>query len=270
MLPPKYDPNNYTKHGVILIYKRDGYQKLDKLFGSGLLMIKWARMGVNKLSSTSDLNNLVGTIRLKMSTPLGDFEPRDYQLSVGQSQKPFIQFLDIPNPDFEYTLEILNPTGIEKTSIEIWEYNSPQSFLPMPLSKQQPPQDNTSLVAALAANTVAQSSARAEEITDTVTELFGLVQNETTLLKAALDGSRQVSITNQFDAVVRFWTSDVSVVGLNFNSPGWLQELNYVGDSWELPTSLCQSGVYAVAETAGAQVTVAHTFLQGSLPVVGA
>lgn len=122
MLPSKYDPNNYTKHSAKLIYKKDGFQKLDTLFRSYLLVIKWGVMGNNKLP-VDPTNPLVGTIRRRMSTPLGDVEPIDYRLRVSKSSKYPIQFLKIDNPDFDYSLEILNPIGIEKTSIEIWEFS---------------------------------------------------------------------------------------------------------------------------------------------------
>lgn len=123
MINPKYDPNNYTKHSPIIIIA--DYQLIDKLFRSYLLLIKWKTHGTSKaLDSASN----VGIIRQLVETPLGKEVPKDFQLQVSKVNEVYTQFLTISS-DWEYQLSILNPIGIAKTSIEIWEYHQPQTYL---------------------------------------------------------------------------------------------------------------------------------------------
>ena len=95
-------------------------------------MIKWELFGTNGLAIRADNTALTGTLRMSCMTPFGEKQPKDYQLAV--SKKPFIQFLE-PQSDLEYSFEALNPDGVEKTRIEIWEYQDPVSYIRTPEGK---------------------------------------------------------------------------------------------------------------------------------------
>jgi hypothetical protein len=258
MLPSKYDPNNYTKHGAKLIYKKDGFQKLDTLFGSYLLMVKWGVMGNNKLPA-NPTNPLIGTIRRKMSTPLGDVEPKDYHLHVSTLSKYPVQFLTIDNPDFQYSLEILNPIGIEKTSIEIWEYIPPITYsINMPVHQ---PIDDSNLIAALAANTNAVATAAIPEELDTQT----IVYNTPVQLVSAEDSTcRGVSITTETaDRKYRVFVGDGFAVAPQFSDPGYSIELSGVNAMYELSSGE-QSNVWVCTSGGAATYSCTRTFVKPS------
>jgi hypothetical protein len=114
----RFDENNYTKHPPVIVYSDN--QKLDKLFSSNLLLIRWKVHGNKKRWNGGN-----GMIEQSSSTPLGDLIPVLYSLPVSIENKPLIQFLAISLLYSEYRLSFSNPNGLEKSSIEIWEFNNP-------------------------------------------------------------------------------------------------------------------------------------------------
>ncbi len=136
MINPKYDPNNYVKHQAISVIVDN--QKSNELYGSYLLRIKWWHTDTKQLPKS----NLVGTLRVHISTPMGDLKPVDYQLEISSHKNIYIQFLTIPVPEFDYKIEIIHPTGITRSMLEIWEYNDPQTYLSNQLFSSMSGQSN--------------------------------------------------------------------------------------------------------------------------------
>jgi hypothetical protein len=122
MINPKYDPTNYLKHLAIPVITDN--QKINQLFGSYLLRVRWWHDNP-KVSLPSDL---IGTLRVHTDTPFGALEPRDYRFKVSSHKQIYVQFLTIPIPEFEYKIEVIHPVGLTRSKIELWEYMPPQIF----------------------------------------------------------------------------------------------------------------------------------------------
>jgi hypothetical protein len=275
----RFDPNNYTKHRPVNVYR--DYHKLGK-FGSSLLMIRWQTALNPKVSQSP----LIGTIRARTITPLGELEPHDYQLKVTVGTKPFIQFLTPPTSEFEYELEIKNPVGIDKSSIEIWEYVDPLTYLnqnqPVGHSSAQSPSfDPTALVAATAANTAAigtmvtainaQPSLIADAIDNNQYDtsavnpppVVGIVaalvlSADTTRVKANF---RNESISANHKIKIFASTVPLTIpqlAAINYSTLNSLDEL-LKGDSWESIDGESKSNFYAISATAGANLAITTT-----------
>jgi hypothetical protein len=160
MINSKYDPNNYVKHQAIPVITDN--QKSNELYGSYLLRVKWWHTDTKQLPKS----NLVGTLRVYISTPMGDLKPVDYQLEISSHKNIYVQFLTIPVPEFEYKIEIIHPTGITRSMLEIWEYNDPQTYLSNMSSISNPVIVQTSTDPAVAAGIAAmvQGQAQATQI----------------------------------------------------------------------------------------------------------
>jgi hypothetical protein len=260
---PKYDPNNYRKRNPLIIFNKD-YQKIDELFGSALLMIRWQIIDRIKLPQLP----LIGTIRARTITPLGELEPHDYQLKVTDKPipfKPFVHFLSIVNPEFEYSLEINNPTGVAKTSIEIWEYIEPTNYLnqsPIIMPTFQP-EDNSAIIAALQANTQAVQQAATPE---------DLVTPDSVMYKA-LTGGEQVAFE---DSTRRALTIATHVAGIkyrvyvgsgsrpdSFADPSFVTELSGANAQYEALAGECRSEFWVICDTdATDAISVSETKLR--------
>ena len=119
MINPKYDSNNYLKHQAIPVITDN--HKINQLFESYLLRIKWWYDNAKALPQS----NFIGTLRIKITTPLGELEPTDYQIKISSHKQIYVQFLQIPKPDFQYSIEVIHPVGITRSRLEIWEYVKP-------------------------------------------------------------------------------------------------------------------------------------------------
>jgi hypothetical protein len=126
MINPKYDPNNYLKHLAIAVITDN--QKINQLFGSYLLMIKWWAINTEKILPKPDL---IGRLRIHLSTPFGELEPQEYSLRVSDHKRVYVQFLTIPQPDYQYRIEVIHPVGIARSMLEVWEYVDP--YTPTPI-----------------------------------------------------------------------------------------------------------------------------------------
>jgi hypothetical protein len=269
MINPKYDPNNYTKHSPIIIYA--DYQQIDKLFRSYLLLIKWKVHGTSKaLDSASN----VGIIRQLVETPLGKEVPKDFQLQVSKVNEVYTQFLSL-SPDWEYQLSILNPVGIAKTSIEIWEYNQPQSFINMPWqsSENSPTTDLTPLITATAANATAIAglstaiaaqpnaiaNALASDDTNVLDPVTSVVGTVPVLLSAANDNNQGLLINNIGTTKIRLWSRDSLLPNSTlYSADGYFFEMPGKG-VYEVPDPFYKANVYAISNAAGGNVTVTRS-----------
>jgi hypothetical protein len=266
MLNPKYDPNNYVKLPAVIITSQS--RKLDQLFGSPLLLVKWKLIGNFKTTNQTNLN---GVIRVSVETPLGSLEPDDYSLRISRPQKQFIQFLRIPRPDFPYSLEIFNASGIEKSSLEIWEYIEPQSFLnSMPTYDNSEALDLSGLIAATADNASAINALASamgdqpEEIADAIANNAVQVINQPSVtvgtnliqLFTANNNRQSCTVKNNGSNRIRLWiggTLPNTVTG--YNSAGSLVTLNS-GGSYEFVNPDQKSNCWAVAQGANGDISV--------------
>jgi hypothetical protein len=272
MINPKYDPSNYTKHSPIIIIA--DYQQIDKLFRSYLLLIKWKVHGTSKaLDSASN----VGIIRQLVETPLGKEVPKDFQLQVSKVNEVYTQFLSISS-DWEYQLSILNPVGIAKTSIEIWEYHEPQTYLNpsmpfFPEGTSTPAPADPALLAAVAANAAAtaglvtamnaQPAAIANAVNNDTSKTLPpeqfLVDVVPVLVLAKNNLTRGANISNQGNNKIKLWCSDDPIApGTSYNSTGYLFHMEGKG-SYEIPEPFYKSNVWAVANNAGGQISTTRS-----------
>lgn len=116
MINPKYDLNNYIRRIAFPVVS-DNY-KINQLFRSSLLRVKWS---YNPLSKQS--GNFTGILRVHINTPFGKLRPKDYQCQIDKSKDTYIQFISLnPIPDFDYEIEVIHPSDVTRSIIEIWEY----------------------------------------------------------------------------------------------------------------------------------------------------
>lgn len=274
MTNPKYDSNNYLKHSPVIIHKNDSYQKLDDVFGSYLLLVKWRLIGVNKSPI-----GLSGTIKMLQSTPLGDFEPNYYSLKVSPTNRQYIQFLAITNPDFGYKLEVRNPENVIKTQIEIWEFIPPFGYpqsSPMPFYPEestQQPIDLTPLIAATAANATAiqqlstavgaQPEAIAEAIAEdeviTLDPVVSTIGTIPVLILSKDDSCQGCLISNQGNTKIKLWAQDAILSPTTgYNSSGYIFEMPGKG-SYEVVSPFFKTNIWAISNAANGQVSVTKT-----------
>jgi hypothetical protein len=217
MLDPKYDPNNYLKHQTIPIIQDN--HKINESFGSYLLMVKWWFMDTRKLPQS----NQTGILRIHQKTPFGNLEPQNYQLRLSNHKDIYVQFVNIPKPDFEYKIEVLHPDGIAKSWLEIWEYIDPLiiSSNPTPMNYIGVPgsdpallaatQANATAIASLATTMASQPGAIADAIANNamIDENFPNTLVGSTLMQLlSIDQTRQsVFITNWHTVAIKLWKS---------------------------------------------------------------
>ena len=152
MINPKYDLNNYLKHLAIPVITDN--QKINQLFGSYLLRVKWWHTDKSQL-------NQVGTLRVHIDTPFGLLKPQEYRLDINNHKNIYVQFLTLPNPEYQYQIEVIHPEKITRSMLEIWEYIPPQSFtntsnMPFyPEGTSNPVPADPALLAAVTANAAA-------------------------------------------------------------------------------------------------------------------
>lgn len=266
---PKYDPENYLKHSPVIIHKNDEYQKLGDEFGSYLLLVKWRVIGALKAPLGVPL---IGSLKMLQSTPLGDFEPKYYNLNISPPSKQYIQFLAVTNPDYGYKLEIKNPTSIPKSQLEIWEFNNPQAIVTINGMPYFEPTsvDLAPLTAATAANAAAIGS-----LTTAVNNQPGLIadaieNNPMTpfLFQSIAVGLSPISVLtadqlrqtltakNVGSGRIKLWIGATLPVNVtNYSGKGFLIDLGPNG-SYEFLDGDQKSQVWAIANNAAAELSL--------------
>jgi hypothetical protein len=120
----KFDLKNYSLASSQIIAASKDYQLLETGFKSSLLLIKWYLIGSFK--GVPDVSE--GILRVDVITPLGRLPTVDTKFKCYR-QNEFIQFLNVSNFDFNYTVRVLNPSAVIRSKLEIWEYNEPTNYL---------------------------------------------------------------------------------------------------------------------------------------------
>jgi hypothetical protein len=246
MINPKYDPSNYLKHLAVAVITDN--QKINQLFGSYLLRVRWWHDNP-KLLPQSDL---IGTLRIHTETPFGALEPKDYQFKISSHKQIYVQFLTIPIPEFEYKIEVIHPVGLTRSKIEIWEYIRPITYNtsqvnPMAIHQPQATQNNDALIAAINAGTAAEIASNAPEILQTQTATIG-----GTLLP------QLISVGNNTRRSLMFSTSNPGMkyrfyadMPTGFADPNYMVELDGANAQWEVPEGHCQSPFYLACDIDG-------------------
>jgi hypothetical protein len=264
----RYDISNYSS-SISLIIDRPDYPKIETELFASLLLIKWQLLGKFKVQLNQQ--NLIGTIRIYRVTPLGELEPIDYQLKVSDTDKQYIQFIDIPYSEFRYKIKVSNPTGVVKSKLQIFEYKQPSN---MPPSFDNVSLDLSGLTAATTGNAtalgaIAQTlSVQPDLIADAIANNKMLVDNlpivavGIAVVTALLpDRTRQaVSLKNQSTGnKIKLWICDILPAGVtSYSSDGYIVEL-IPGGSYECQDKEGKSSIFAVSNTAGAKLAITTT-----------
>jgi hypothetical protein len=276
MTNSKYDQNNYLKHLAIPVITDN--QKINQLFGSYLLRIKWWHVDRLKL-------NLSGILRIHTNTPFGLLKPQDYRLGIDNNKAIYIQFLALPNPEFEYQIEVIHPPELNRSMLEIWEYIPPQIYDPnatMPVYGQDDTATNA-LIAATVANTAAiNAMASANPSADAIAD--AIANNSVITLPAEVKAvgsslvslvvksllTRTVTIKNVSSSKIKIWIGDTLPTipaglpgaggAIIYATTGETVELAANNGVYEVPDSLCKSGIYAIANNANGSVSVTRTY----------
>jgi hypothetical protein len=290
MISSKYDINNYSKKGSLIIGTQSDLnvgQLLDRYtFESSLLLIKWSTVGVWK---GSQLSNLIGTIRVLRDSPLGELEPIDYQLRVSP-KKAYIQFLTL-NPELPYQLEVFNPDGIAKTNLEIWEFIQPINYLNSNNSMSgtygndpiQVNVDNSALAAAIVAGDMAtiqainalpnnMADAAANNAMQTLDPVIASVGASFSNAVASNPNRQAIEVSNRGGTKIKIYTgttapatsatfantgNDVIELVAATGTPG---TPGYkAGGTWVATEAQSKSAVWLISSAAGGSVTISQT-----------
>ena len=204
MINPKYDSNNYFKHQAIPVITDN--HKINQLFESSLLRIKWWYDNLKPLPQS----DFIGTLRIKVTTPLGELEPTDYQLKISSHKQVYVQFLQIPNPDFQYSIEVIHPVGITRSRLEIWEYVKPITTLTK-MSESYIPQNS-----ALPQATIDQLTVAMNENTTSITQAIAAADAELPIANFQFDRSTGFKFDNARNTI----ESDQLRESISFNNTG--------------------------------------------------
>lgn len=249
----KYNPNNYRKIPPFALLSGENF--LTHTFTSSLLLVRWWAM------KGGERGELSGIIRVVISTPVGDFEPIEYELTINPQRKQYIKFLSIPNDGNEYKLEVIQSDRL-KSTLSISEYLPliPNQFNPMaptyPLDPSSsiplPPSANdlaqTAALNTLVANTAALNTAMSPAYI-TLEKIFNIPTADVPLLiNAKSDKTKGVQIINTGNTNIKFWIQDGALANAIYATNNAFDMELRPNAVWEVPPELNKSNIYALAK----------------------
>jgi hypothetical protein len=281
----RYDINNYSSTVTAIIDKPD-YYPIETVLRSNLLLIKWKLLGSFK---SADLSNLIGTFRIHRKTPLGELEPVDFNLKVNNQKQNYIQFLDVPQSEFGYKIDVLNPVGVVKSTLQILEYTPPTTFInnsnpnmSSTYGNDQIVIDNSAIAAAILAGdaaTISAINALPNNVADAIannamnTQVSPpLVIGTTAVGVLPSDPNRQVvEIANRGNTKMRIRVSNVAPAAsttyqnIDFTTEliaavGAVGSIGYkAGGTWVASPEQAKSPIYIISDGAGGSIVTTTT-----------
>jgi hypothetical protein len=122
----KYDESSYIKHSRLTVHGANFIPLEDKLRSQSLL-IKWHCLKAlteqpNKQTQGKGLVIIKGICEQRVNTPIGDLFPQQYPLKIAVGNHNLIEPLQLNNVDYEYSLYFQNPTTVQMSQVEVWEF----------------------------------------------------------------------------------------------------------------------------------------------------